>query len=142
MPFAGYVTFHGDVLHYYGEERVGRMFAHRTLIDAGLRPPASSDWTASPAAPMLWLYSLTTRRDQTGHVWGADQRITLAEAIRCATLDGAYASFEEHDKGSIEPGKLADLVVLAEDPFGADPERLRDIRVERTLLGGHWVYES
>ena len=142
VPFSGYVTFHGDVLHYYGAERTGRMFAHRALIDAGLRPPASSDWTASPATPMLWLYSETTRRDPTGHVWGAGQRITLAEAIRSATLDGAYASFEEHDKGSIESGKLADLVVLAEDPFGAPPERLREIKVERTLLGGQWVYES
>jgi len=142
VPFSGYVTFHGDVLHYYGEERAERMFAHRALIDAGLRPPASSDYTASPAAPMLWLYSQTTRRDPTGHVWGIGQRITLAEAIRSATLDGAYASFEEHDKGSIEAGKLADLVVLAEDPFGAVPERLLDIKVERTLLGGQWVYES
>jgi predicted amidohydrolase YtcJ len=142
IPFAGYVNFHGDVMHFYGDERTQRMFAYRSFIDAGLRPPTASDYTASPPSPMLWLYSMTTRRDPTGHVWGGSQRITLAEAIHSATLDGAYASFEEHDKGSIEPGKLADLVVLEEDPFAVPAEDWQTIKVERTLLGGRWVYES
>jgi len=142
IPFAGYVNFHGDVLHFYGDERANRMFAYRSFIDAGLRPPAASDYTASPPAPMLWLYSETTRKDPTGHVWGASQRITLAEALRCATLYGAYASFEEHDKGSIEPGKLADLAVLDEDPLAVPAEQWQSIKVERTLLGGKWVYEA
>ena len=142
IPFAGYVNFHGDVMHFYGDERTQRMFAYRWFIDAGLRPPTSSDYTASPPSPMLWLYSMTTRRDPRGHVWGPGQRITLPEAVRSATLDGAYASFEEHDKGSIEPGKLADLVVLEGDPFTLAEESWLDIKVERTLLGGRWVYES
>jgi len=142
IPFAGYVNFHGDVLHFYGDERANRMFAYRSFIDAGLRPPAASDYTASPPAPMLWLYSETTRRDPTGHVWGASQRITLSEALRCATLYGAYASFEERDKGSIEPGKLADLAVLEQDPLAVPTEQWLDIKVERTLLGGKWVYEA
>lgn len=142
VPFSGYVNFHGDVLHFYGEARTERMFAYRSFLDAGLRPPCSSDYTASPPDPMLWLYSMTTRRDPTGHVWGESQRITLAEALRAATLDGAYASFEEHDKGSIEPGKLADLVVLAADPLALPPETWLGIKVERTMLGGAWVYEA
>lgn len=142
VPFAGYVNFHGDVMHFYGDERTQRMFAYRSFIDAGLRPPTASDYTASPPSPMLWLYSMTTRRDPTGHVWGATQRIALSEAVRSATLDGAYASFEEHDKGTIEPGKLADLVVLQDDPFAVPAERWLDIKVERTMLGGRWVYES
>jgi predicted amidohydrolase YtcJ len=142
IPFAGYVNFHGDVLHFYGEERTDRMFAYRSFIDAGLRPPCASDYTASPPDPMLWLYSLTTRRDPTGHVWGKSQRITLPEALHSATLDGAYASFEERDKGSIEPGKLADLVVLDKDPLRVPAEQWMDIKVERTMLGGNWVYES
>jgi predicted amidohydrolase YtcJ len=66
---------------------------------------------------------------------------TLA-AVRSATLDGAYASFEEHDKGTIEPGKLADLVVLKDDPFATPAVHSLDIKVERTMLGGRWVYES
>jgi predicted amidohydrolase YtcJ len=142
IPFAGYVNFHGDVMHFYGDERMKRMFAYRSFIDAGLRPPTSSDYTASPPSPMLWLYSMTTRRDPTGHVWGEAQRITLPEAVRSATLDGAYASFEEHEKGSIEPGKLADIVVLKGDPFALPAEHWLDIKVERTMLGGRWVYES
>ena len=142
IPFAGYVNFHGDVMHFYGDERANRMFAYRSFIDAGLHPPTASDYTASPPSPMLWMYSMTTRRDPTGHVWGAAQRITLPEAVRSATLDGAYASFEEHDKGSIEPRKLADLVVLKDDPFTALAEHWLDIKVERTMLGGKWVYES
>jgi predicted amidohydrolase YtcJ len=142
VPFAGYVNFHGDVMHFYGDERTQHMFAYRSFIDAGLRPPTASDYTASPPSPMLWLYSMTTRRDPTGHTWGPTQRITLPEAVRSATLDGAYASFEEHDKGTIEAGKLADLVVLADDPFAAPAEHWLDIKVERTMLGGRWVYES
>jgi len=118
------------------------MFAYRSFIDAGLRPPTASDYTASPPSPMLWMYSMTTRRDPTGHVWGENQRITLPEALRSATLDGAYASFEEHDKGSIEAGKLADLVVLEKDPFAVPAQQWQDIKVERTMLGGRWVYES
>jgi predicted amidohydrolase YtcJ len=142
IPFAGYVNFHGDVMHFYGDERMKRMFAYRSFIDAGLRPPTSSDYTASPPSPMLWLYSMTTRRDPTGHVWGETQRVTLPEAVRSATIDGAYSSFEEHDKGTIEPGKLADLVVLTEDPFSVPAEQWQAIKVERTMLGGRWVYES
>jgi predicted amidohydrolase YtcJ len=142
IPFAGYVNFHGDVLHFYGEERTKRMFAYRSFIDAGLRPPSSSDYTASPPAPMLWLYSETTRRDPSGHVWGGNQRITVPEALRSMTLNGAYASFEEHDKGSIEPGKLADLAVLEKDPLAVPAEQWMDIKVERTLLGGKWVFEA
>jgi predicted amidohydrolase YtcJ len=142
IPFAGYVNFHGDVMHFYGDERTNRMFAYRSFIDAGLRPPTASDYTASPPSPMLWLYSMTTRRDPTGHVWGESQRINLREALRSATVDGAYASFEEHDKGTIEPGKLADLVVLKDDPLAVPAERWLDIKVERTMLGGRWVYES
>ncbi len=142
IPFAGYVYFHGDVMHFYGEERTRHMFAMRDLIDAGIRPPSSSDYTASPSEPMMWLQSQVTRTDYQGHVWGANQRITVKEAIRAGTLDGARASFEEHIKGTLEPGKLADLVVWDADPLKADPASLIRIKPERTLVGGRWMYES
>jgi hypothetical protein len=142
VPFSCYVYFHGDVLHFYGEERTRRMFPMRSFLDAGLRPTDSSDYTASPADPMMWLQSQVTRTDMKRNVWGANQRITVAEAVRCGTLHGAYASFEEKLKGSIAPGKLADLVVLGRDPFKADPSSLVTIPVERTMVGGRWVYES
>jgi predicted amidohydrolase YtcJ len=141
-PFSCYVYFHGDVMHFYGQERTQHMFPMRSFLDAGLRPTDSSDYTASPSDPMMWLQSQLTRRDMKGNVWGANQRITLQEAIRCGTVNGAYASFEEDLKGSIQPGQLADLMVLAQDPFKADPLELLRIQVERTMVGGSWKYES
>ena len=90
----------------------------------------------------MWLQSQLTRTDPKGNVWGANQRITLEEAIQCGTINGAYASFEENIKGSITPEKFADLVVLDQDPFKTDPSALMSIRVERTMVGGKWVYES
>ena len=141
-PFSCYVYFHGDVMHYYGQERTQQMFPMRSFLDAGLRPTDSSDYTASPSEPMMWLQSQLTRTDMKGNVWGANQRISLPEAIRCGTVHGAYASFEEHLKGSIQPGQLADLVVLDQDPFKTDPSELIKIQVERTMVGGVWRYES
>jgi predicted amidohydrolase YtcJ len=142
VPFSCYVYFHGDVMHFYGQERTKHMFAMRTFLDAGLRPTDSSDYTASPSDPMMWLQSQLTRTDMRGNVWGENQRITLTEAVRCATVNGAYASFEENFKGSIQAGQLADLVVLDRDPFKAQPSQLLPIDVERVMVGGSWKYES
>ena len=91
---------------------------------------------------MMALQSEVTRTDMNGNVWGASQRISVEEAIRVGTINGAQASYEEGLKGSIEPGKLADLVVLGRDPFHEDPSKLVDIPIERTMTGGKWVYES
>lgn len=142
VPFSGYVYYHGEKMHFYGSDRLTHMFAMRSFLDAGLRPTDSSDYTASPFDPMMWLQSQVTRTDMKGNVWGANQRITVEEAIRCGTINGAYASFEENLKGSIEPGKLADLVVMGRDPFREDPMSLSTIPVERTMVGGKWMYES
>ncbi len=141
-PFSCYVYFHGDVMHFYGQERTKNMFPMRSFLDAGLHPTDSSDYTASPSDPMMWLQSQLTRTDMKGNVWGANQRIALPEAISCGTVNGSYAAFEENLKGMIVPGQLADLVVLAQDPFGADPSELLKIQVERTMVGGVWRFES
>jgi predicted amidohydrolase YtcJ len=141
-PFSTYVYYHGEKMQYYGEERLQHMFALRTFIDAGLRPTQASDYPPGEFAPMMALQSEVTRTDMTGHVWGASQRISVEEAIFVGTMNGAYASYEENLKGSIEPGKLADLVVLGRDPFKEDPSTLVTIPVERTMAGGKWVYES
>ena len=141
-PFSCYVYFHGDVMHFYGKERAQRMFPMRSFLDAGLRPTDSSDYTASPSDPMMWLQSQLTRIDMKGNAWGPNQRITLQEAIRCGTINGAYSAFEENLKGSIRPGQLADLIVLARNPFQTDPSELLKIQVERTMVGGSWKYES
>jgi predicted amidohydrolase YtcJ len=142
LPFAGYVFFHSEKMHFYGDERLKHMFAMRDFLDAGIKAAPGSDYTASPADPMLWLRSEVTRTDASGHTWGANQRITVEEAIRCSTVHGAYASFEEGIKGSLEPGRLADLVVWDHDLLAIDPTALMSVKPERTMLGGRWVYEA
>jgi predicted amidohydrolase YtcJ len=114
----------------------------RSFLDAGTRPTQASDYTASPFEPMMALQSQVTRTDTKGNVWGANQRISIGEAIRVGTLNGAYATYEESSKGSIAPGKFADLVVLGRDPLRENPSTLVTIPVERTMLGGRWSFES
>ena len=141
-PFSTYVYFHGEKMREYGAARLDSMFAVRSFLDAGIRVTQASDYPPGPFEPMMALQSSVTRTDLRGTVWGPRQRITVEEAIRVGTLHGAYASFEEHAKGSLESGKLADLVVLGRDPFREDPKTLVTIPIERTMVGGRWVYES
>jgi predicted amidohydrolase YtcJ len=141
-PFSTYVYYHGEKMQYYGKARLERMFALRTFIDAGLQPTQASDYPPGEFPPMMALQSEVTRTDMHGTVWGPSQRISVEEAIRVGTINGAHASFEEKIKGSIEPGKLADVVVLGRDPFRADPSALVSIPIERTMMDGKWVYES
>jgi hypothetical protein len=85
---------------------------------------------------------MVTRKGWDGTVWGANQRITVDEALRVYTINGAHATFEENDKGSIAEGKLADFVVLADDPHTIAPEKIKDIKIERTFTGGKMVYQA
>jgi predicted amidohydrolase YtcJ len=141
-PFSTYVYYHGEKMKEYGAERLDHMFALRSFIDAGVRPTQASDYPPGPFEPMMALQSEVTRTDSKGNIWGAKQKINVEEAIRVGTINGAYASYEENLKGSIEPGKLADLVVLGQDPFQVDPSQLINIPVERTMVGGNWVWEA
>jgi len=141
-PFSSYVYYRGEIMAEYGEERVNTMFALRSLLDAGIMVAPGSDYPPGPFEPMMMLQSAVTRTDSTGHLWGASQRITVDEAIRVSTLHGAYASFEEKLKGSLEPGKLADLVVLGDNPETRDPGTLMSIPIERTMVGGKWVFQA
>ncbi len=141
-PFSTYVYYHGEKMKEYGPERLKNMFALRSFLDAGIRPTQASDYPPGPFEPMMALQSSVTRTDIKGTVWGPNQKVTVDEAIRIGTIHGAYASFEENTKGSIEIGKHADLVVLGQDPYKVDPSTLISIPVERTMAGGKWVYES
>jgi predicted amidohydrolase YtcJ len=141
-PFSTYVYYHGEKMRYYGEDRLNRMFALRSFLDAGIRATQASDYPPGEFIPMMALQSEVTRTDTQGNVWGAKQKITVEEAIRVGTIHGAYASFEENLKGSLEAGKVADLVVLGRDPMKEDPSMLVTIPVERTMAGGRWTYES
>jgi predicted amidohydrolase YtcJ len=141
-PFSTYAYYHGEKMKEYGADRVNHMFALRSFIDAGIRPTQASDYPPGPFEPMMALQSEVTRTDAKGNVWGPQQRITLEEAIRVGTINGAYASYEENVKGSIEPGKFADLVVLGRDVFKEDSSNIINIPIERTMVGGRWVWES
>jgi predicted amidohydrolase YtcJ len=141
-PFSTYVYYHGEKMKQYGEERLKNMFALKSFMNAGIRPTQASDYPPGPFEPMMALQSSVTRTDIKGNVWGANQRISVEEAVKIGTINGAYASFEENSKGSLEEGKLADLVVLGRDPFNEDPSTLITIPIERTMVGGQWVYES
>lgn len=139
-PFWTYVYYHGEKWAEYGAEKMKSMFAHRDFLDAGIKVPGASDYGPGPFEPLMALQSMVTRTDYRGRVWGANQRVTVPEALRIATIHGAHASFEEHLKGSITAGKLADFVMLAEDPHRVDPMKLKDIQVVRTVVGGKTMH--
>ncbi len=141
-PFCTYVYHHGEKMRYYGEQRLEWMFAQRSFIDSGVVSTGATDYPPGPFEPLLGIQSCVTRTDSTGKEWGVSQKVSIEEALKLYTLNGAYASFEEEIKGSIEAGKLADLVVLGSDPTQVDPLGIKDIQVERTIVGGETVYEG
>lgn len=139
-PFYTYVYYHGDKWAQYGEERIRWMFAHRSFLDHDIKVAGASDYVPGPYEPLMAIQSMVTRKDYRGKVWGDNQKIKVEEALRVCTIHGAHASFEEKIKGSITEGKLADFVLLAEDPHKVDPEKIKDIKVVRTVVGGRTVY--
>ena len=141
-PFYTYAHFHGNKWEEYGHEKMQWMFAHRSFLDAGIPVAPASDFTPGPYEPMMAIQSMVTRKDVKGRIWGPQQRISVAEAMRICTMHGAYASFEENSKGSLTPGKLADYVILEEDPHEVDPDSIVDIKVVQTVLGGRTTYEA
>jgi predicted amidohydrolase YtcJ len=141
-PFYTYVYYHGDKWAEYGDEKLRSMFAHRSFLDHGIPVAPASDYMPGPYEPMMALQSMVTRTDFRGKEWGPNQRITVEEALGICTMNGAHAAFEEHDKGSITAGKLADFVILGEDPHSVDPSTLKDIPIVRTVVGGKTVHEA
>jgi predicted amidohydrolase YtcJ len=141
-PFTSYGYYNTDKFHFYGEELMKRCMAYRSFADAGIPAAAGSDFSPGPFAPMMGMQGMVTRKGWNGETWGANQRISVDEALRVLTINGAYASREEGIKGSITPGKLADFVVLADDPHTVDPDKIKDIAVVRTVTGGDTVYQA
>ena len=139
-PFYTYVHYHGNKWVYYGEEKMKWMFAHKSFLDYGIPVAPASDYTPGPYEPLMGIQSMVTRKDWMGRVWGPNQRISVDEALKVCTMNGAYASFEENIKGSITTGKLADFVILAEDPHDVDPDQIKNIEIVRTVVGGTTMY--
>lgn len=140
--FTSYAYYNSDKFHFYGEEMMRHAMAFRSFLDAGIHVAAGSDFFPGPFSPLMGMQGMVTRTGWNGETWGANQRVTVDEAIRINTLNGAYASFEEGIKGSITPGKLADYVVLAEDPHSVSPDHIKDIKIVQTVTGGTPVYEG
>jgi predicted amidohydrolase YtcJ len=140
--FTTYAYYNSDKFKFYGKDMMSRSMAFRSFIDNGIKASAGSDFFPGPFAPLMGIQGMVTRKGWNGETWGANQKVTVAEALRITTLNGAYASFEEDIKGSITPGKLADFVVLSEDPHTINPEKIKDIKIVRTVTGGRTVYEA
>ena len=112
----------------------------RSPMDHGIHVAISSD--ILPIGPLVGIYAAVTRKGMSGRVFGADEAISIEEAIAGYTIKGAYLGFEEDIKGSLEPGKLADMVVLSDDILTIDPEEIMDIEIEQTYVGGELVYQK
>ncbi len=140
--FSTYLYYNSDKFHYYGEGLLKRMMAYRTLLDSGITPAVGTDFGAGPFPPMMGLEGMVTRKGWNGETWGAEQKVTVDEALKVNTLNGAYDSHEEKIKGSITPGKLADFVVLDSDPHTVEPDKIVNIKVVRTVVGGRTVYQA
>jgi predicted amidohydrolase YtcJ len=128
-----------------GHDRASRTYAFKTFLEHGVRLAFGTDWPVAPLNPMLTLYAATTRATLDGkhpQGWFPEQKLSIPQAIAIYTLGSAYAEFQDQDKGSIETGKLADLVLLSDDVLAMAPERIRNVHVLRTWLGGELVYEA
>ena len=104
-----------------------------------------TDWPVAPLEPMLGLYAAVTRATLDGKNpggWIPEEKITLPEAVEAYTMSSAFAEFQEKDKGSITPGKLADMVILSDNIFDLKPEAIRNAKVETTIVGGKVVYKA
>jgi predicted amidohydrolase YtcJ len=140
--FTSYAYYNSDKFHFYGEELMKHCMAYRSFLDAGVPVAAGSDFSPGPFDPRMAIQGMVTRTGWDGHTWGANQRISVDEALRVNTINGAYNSHEEAIKGSIAPGKLADFVMLSDDLFTVDHEKIKDIQVVRTVVGGSTVYQA
>jgi predicted amidohydrolase YtcJ len=128
-----------------GHERCKTTYPFRSFLDQGVTLSFGSDWTVGLLNPLLGIYAAVTRRTTDGanpNGWFPEQKITVKEAIKAYTLSNAYAVFEEQEKGSITPGKLADLVVLSDDILTIDPAKIESTSVTLTILGGRIIFDS
>jgi predicted amidohydrolase YtcJ len=141
-PFYTYAHYHGNKWPDYGEDKMRWMFAHKSFLDYGIPVAPASDYTPGPFEPLMAIQSMVTRKDFKGRVWGPNQRITVGQAMKICTVNGAYASMEEDIKGSIAPGKLADLVMLGADPHDTVADKIKNIPVLRTIVDGKTVFEA
>ncbi|MFC1614149.1 amidohydrolase [Gemmatimonadota bacterium] len=140
--FGAYPYYHGDkLIPAFGEQRLQRMFAAHSFLEAGVKVSANSDYDASPFQPLMGIHALVNRKTKAGKPIGQEQKILVSDALRLYTINAAYHSYDEDLLGSIEKGKCADIVVLGEDILTVDKEKIIDIPIDMTIVGGKIVYE-
>ena len=130
---------------YIGHDRASRTYAFRTFLNHRVRLAFGTDWDVAPLNPLSTIYAAVTRATLDGknpNGWFPEQKLTVAEAVEAYTMGSAYAEFQENVKGSITPGKLADMVVLSDDIFSIDPAKIRDVKVVKTIVGGKIVWDE
>ncbi|HLY72419.1 MAG TPA: amidohydrolase, partial [Puia sp.] len=123
--------------------RLKGTYAFKSLLSAGARVTFGSDWTVAPLDPIAGIYAAVTRRtldDKNPNGWFPDEKITVEQALTCYTANNAYAGFQENKSGKLKAGMFADMVVLSDDIFNIAPEKIRDIKVLRTIVNGKEVY--
>jgi predicted amidohydrolase YtcJ len=128
-----------------GAERSETTYAFRSLLDSGARPAFGSDWFVAPPTPIEGIYAAVTRRTLDGKHpdgWVPRQKISVEESLRAYTIDAAYSAFSESSLGSIEPGKLADLVIFDRNLFKTPLEELNTVPIKATIIGGKTVYQK
>ena len=127
-----------------GHERASRTYAFRTFLNHGVRLAFGTDWDVAPLDPMQTIYAAVTRATLDGknpNGWFPEQKLSVEEAVEAYTMGSAFAEFQENEKGSITPGKLADMVLLSQDIFDVAPEKIRDTKVVKTIIGGKVLWE-
>jgi predicted amidohydrolase YtcJ len=128
-----------------GPERIKTTYAFRTFLDHDVKLAFGTDWDVAPLDPVLTIYAAVTRATLDGQNpdgWVPEQKLKVSEAVEAYTMGSAYAEFQDTVKGSITPGKLADMVILSDDIFTIDPKLIRNVTVERTIVGGKVVFEK
>jgi len=128
-----------------GEERIKTTYAFKSLLDANTTLIFSSDWPVAPASPVYGIYAAVTRQtldDKNPDGWVPEQKINVSEALMAYTKNAAYSSFDENLKGTLEPGKLADFVILSEDLLTIEPNKIKDVNVLQTYIGGKKVFSE
>jgi predicted amidohydrolase YtcJ len=128
-----------------GHDRASRTYAFRTFLNHGVHLAFGTDWDVAPLNPIWTVYAAVTRATLDGKNpsgWFPEQKLTVAEAVEAYTMGSAYAEFQEQEKGSITPGKLADMVLLSDDIFSIDPVKIREVKVLKTIVGGRIVWDQ
>jgi predicted amidohydrolase YtcJ len=140
--FSTYMYYNADKFKYYGADLAEHMMPYKTMAQMGIKASTGSDFYPGPFSPLMAIQGMVTRKGFNGETWGASQKLTVDEAIRASTINGAYNTREENIKGSITPGKLADYVVLSEDLHAVDPEKIQETKIVRTVIGGMTRYQA